>query len=61
MKFFLVVIGMVMIIEGVPYFAFPQRMKAWIHKVLELPERSLRTFGFLLMMVGLAMVYLGKR
>lgn len=50
-----------MIIEGLPYFAFPQRMKAWIHKVLELPEKSLRTFGFLLMLAGLAMVYFGKR
>ena len=61
MKFFLVVIGMVMIIEGLPYFAFPQRMKAWIHKVLELPEKSLRTFGLVLMLVGLAMVYIGKQ
>ena len=50
-----------MIIEGLPYFAFPQRMKAWIHKVLELPEKSLRTFGFVLMLVGLAMVYIGRR
>jgi uncharacterized protein YjeT (DUF2065 family) len=61
MKFFLVVIGMVMIIEGLPYFAFPQRMKVWILKVLELPEKSLRTFGFVLMLVGLAMVYIGKQ
>lgn len=61
MKFFLIVIGMVMIIEGLPYFAFPQRMKTWIRKVLELPEKSLRTFGFVLMLVGLAMVYIGKR
>ena len=61
MKFFLIVIGMVMIIEGLPYFAFPQRMKTWIRKVLELPEKSLRTFGFVLMLVGLVMVYIGKR
>ena len=61
MKFFFVVIGMVMIIEGLPYFAFPQRMKNWIHKVLELPDKSLRAFGFLLMLVGLVMVYFGKR
>ena len=61
MKFFLVVIGMVMIIEGLPYFAFPQRMKAWILKVLQLPEKSLRAFGFVLMLVGLAMVYIGRR
>lgn len=61
MKFFLVVIGMVMIIEGLPYFAFPRQMKSWIHKVLELPDKSLRLFGFVLMLVGLAMVTIGKR
>lgn len=61
MKFFIVVIGMVMIIEGLPYFAFPQRMKTWIHKVLELPEKNLRTFGLLLMLIGLAMVYIGRK
>lgn len=61
MKFFLCVVGMVMIIEGLPYFAFPEKMKAWIHQVLELPEASLRRFGLVLMIGGLLLVYLGRR
>ena len=61
MEFFLCVIGMVMIVEGLPYFAFPDKMKNWIHKVLEMPEGTLRRLGLVLMLVGLTLVYLGKR
>ena len=60
MKFFLCVIGMVMIVEGLPYFAFPEKMKFWVQKVLEMPDSSLRKFGLVLMITGLWMVYLGK-
>ena len=60
MKYFLCVIGMVMILEGVPYFAFPEKMKAWIAKVLELPDGTLRKFGFVLMAAGLFLVYVGR-
>ncbi|HUV50267.1 MAG TPA: DUF2065 domain-containing protein [Anaerolineae bacterium] len=60
MKFFLCVIGMVMIIEGLPYFAFPEKMKSWVQKVLEMPDSALRKFGLVLMVAGLWMIYLGK-
>ncbi len=61
MDFFLCVVGVVMIFEGLPYFAFPSKMKRWILKVAEMPDESLRRFGFVLMAIGLALVYLGKR
>ena len=61
MDYFLCVIGMVMIIEGLPYFAFPDKMKFWVRKVMELPEGSLRRFGLVLMVLGLFLVYAGKR
>ena len=60
MKFFLCVIGMVMIIEGVPYFGFPENMKQMMTKILEIPETSLRKFGFVLMVLGLLLVYIGN-
>ena len=60
MKFFLCVIGMVMIIEGLPYFAFPENMKFFVQKILEMPDRSLRKFGFVLMLTGLFLIYIGK-
>ena len=61
MKFFLCVMGMVMIVEGLPYFAFPENMKSMIQKFLEMPDSSLRKFGLVLMLAGLGLVYLGKR
>ena len=61
MKYFLCVLGMVMVVEGLPYFAFPEKMKFWVHKILEMPDNVLRKFGFVLMLVGLGMVYIGKK
>ena len=61
MKFFICVVGMVMIIEGLPYFAFPEKMKSWLLKLLEVPANNLRKFGFIIMLIGLGLVYIGKR
>ena len=60
MEFFLCVIGMVMIVEGLPYFAFPNKMKTWVGKIITSPDSSLRRFGLVLMVVGLSLVYLGR-
>jgi uncharacterized protein len=61
MDFFLCVLGMVMIIEGIPYFAFPEQMKSWVSRILEMPDAWLRRFGLVLMFTGMWLVYLGKR
>jgi uncharacterized protein YjeT (DUF2065 family) len=61
MEFFFCVIGMVMIIEGLPYFAFPEKIKGFVQKVSEMPEKSLRIFGLVLMVGGIGLVYLGNR
>jgi len=61
MKFFICVIGMVMVVEGLPYFAFPEKMKFVIQKVIEMPDKALQKFGFVLMLVGMCLVFLGKR
>ena len=61
MDYFLCVIGMVMIIEGVPYFAAPDQMKGWMAKIMEMAPGSLRRFGLVMMLAGLALVYLGRR
>ena len=60
MEFFLCVLGMVMIVEGLPYFAFPERMKFWLQKIVEMPDETLRKFGLIIMLIGLFIVYLGK-
>jgi uncharacterized protein YjeT (DUF2065 family) len=52
---------MVMVVEGLPYFGFPSKMKLVLEKVLELPDKSLQKFGLVLMLCGILLVYLGKR
>jgi len=61
MDFFLCVVGMVMVVEGIPYFAFPEKMKRWIQTVIAMPSGSLRRFGLILMILGLLLVYMGRR
>lgn len=61
MKYFLCVVGMVMVVEGLPYFAFPEKMKSVIQKVIEMPDKALQKLGFVLMLAGICLVYLGKR
>ncbi len=60
MEFFLCVIGMVMILEGLPYFAFPDKMKEMMHRILEMPDAGLRKFGLMLMAAGLLLTYVGR-
>ena len=60
MKYFLAVMGMVMIVEGLPYFAFPDKMKLLMRQVMEMEDGALRKFGFVLMCIGLFVVYLGQ-
>jgi len=58
MKTFFSLLGLVMIVEGLPYFAFPDRMKNWMRKIQETPDSSLRPIGFVVMCAGLAITYL---
>ena len=60
MKFLLCVIGLVLIIEGLPYFAFPEKIKTYLKKIYEIPDNTLRFVGLLAIVAGLILVYLGR-
>jgi uncharacterized protein YjeT (DUF2065 family) len=60
MKYFLCVMGMVFVVEGLPYFAFPEKIKAYMHKLTEVPDRNLRIMGCVAMAIGLILVYFGR-
>ncbi|MCL5125453.1 MAG: DUF2065 domain-containing protein [Deltaproteobacteria bacterium] len=60
MEFFLSVIGMVLVIEGIPYFAVPEKMKEVMKMAQMQPDNVLRVFGGILMLVGLIIVFLAK-
>ena len=61
MKYFICVIGMVLFIEGLPYAAFPIKMKKMLRSMMTMPPRALRPLGFLLMAAGVCFIFLGTR
>ncbi|HBR16883.1 MAG: hypothetical protein A3G39_07260 [Deltaproteobacteria bacterium RIFCSPLOWO2_12_FULL_43_16] len=61
MAYFLSVLGLVLVIEGLPYFAFPAKVKEWALSVQEISGRALRIMGLISMLTGLLLVYLGRR
>ncbi len=60
MKFFLCVLGMVFIIEGVPYFLFPEKLKIYLSKITSVPDSTLRFLGLTAMIAGLILLYFGR-
>lgn len=61
MEFFLCVLGMVLVVEGLPYFAFPEKMKALMHRMQEQDDTTLRIVGGTLLVLGLLIVFLARR
>ena len=47
-------------VEGIPYFVFPGKMKKWMAMVQEIPDSHLRTMGFTAMGLGLLIAYFFK-
>lgn len=61
MKLFLLVIGMVLILEGLPYASAPEKMKGWLLKLAEVPPAQLRILGFFSMVIGFLLCWFGQR
>ena len=61
LEILLIVIGLILMIEGLPYAAFPYRVKDWLRMILEVPEATLRRVGLTAMILGLFLVWLGRR
>ena len=51
-------LGLVLIVEGLPYLAFPDRMKNWLRRIEQVPDNQLRIIGFLAMCFGLLLTYI---
>ncbi|TDJ48851.1 MAG: DUF2065 domain-containing protein [Nitrospina sp.] len=60
MAFFVTALGMMMVFEGIPYFCFPDQVRALAQKIPELPDSTLRLIGFFIMILGLGVVLIGR-
>lgn len=61
MEYFLCVLGMVFVVEGLPYFVFPERIKDYLKIIMAMPASTLRIVGAGAMAIGLLLIYLGRR
>lgn len=61
MKYFLSVVGMVLIVEGLPYFAFPDKIRSYLRKLADIPDTTLRILGSIAVTIGLVLLYFGTR
>jgi uncharacterized protein YjeT (DUF2065 family) len=57
----LTVIGLILVLEGLPYFAFPEKFKTWILTLAKMPEGQLRIYGLISMLIGLLLVFVARR
>jgi uncharacterized protein YjeT (DUF2065 family) len=56
-----VVLGIVLIVEGIPWFLSPRRTKRMLSELFRMNDTSLRVLGLSFMLIGLLLVYLVKR
>lgn len=60
MDFLLTVLGLVLVLEGMPWFLSPVRVKRLLRTIAATPDSSLRAVGLVFMLAGLWLVYLGR-
>jgi len=61
MKTLITLIGLVLIIEGVPYIVWPEAMQAWFRQLAEAEPDMLRTIGLTALAIGLLLCFIARR
>ena len=61
MKTLLTLIGLVLILEGIPYMAFPEFMRKWLQQLLETEPDKLRSMGLSALAAGLLLCWFAQR
>ena len=53
----IVAIGLVLVIEGLLYAAFPNAMRKMVEDMTKLPDSNLRSVGLCALVIGVAIVW----
>ena len=61
MKTLVSLIGLVLILEGLPYVASPEGMQRWLKQLTEMHPGGLRVMGIMVMAIGFLLCYIGQR
>ena len=61
MKILTLLIGLVLILEGLPYVAAPEAMQDWLKKLSGVAPSQLRSIGLLAMVIGLLIIFVVQK
>ncbi|WP_339132699.1 MAG: DUF2065 domain-containing protein [Candidatus Electrothrix sp. GW3-4] len=61
MKTLVSLIGLVLILEGLPYVVSPEAMQRWLKQLTEMPPGALRVAGVMALLLGFLLCYIGQR
>lgn len=60
LELLVVVLGVVLIVEGIPWFLSPRGTKRMLIELSQMNDQTLRGIGLFFMLAGLVLVYLVK-
>jgi uncharacterized protein YjeT (DUF2065 family) len=61
MKLLFTLIGLIFILEGLPYLTFPEAMQNWLRQLMEMRPSQLRLVGLLAVGLGLLICFVTLR
>lgn len=61
MKILTLLIGLVLVLEGLPYVAAPEAMQDWLKKLSGIRPGQMRSLGLFAMVVGTCLIFLVQR
>jgi hypothetical protein len=61
MKLLTLLIGLVLILEGLPYVAAPEAMQEWLKKLSGISPGRLRSVGLIAMAVGILIIFVVQK
>ena len=61
MKLFILLIGLILVLEGLPYAAAPEAMQDWLKKISETDPSQLRSIGLAAVVTGLIVCFVVQK
>lgn len=61
MKLMILLVGMVLIVEGLPYAAAPESMREWLARLSQLSAKTLRGLGIAAMISGFLICWIVQK
>lgn len=61
MKLLVALIGLVLVLEGLPYVAAPEAMQKWLTQLASMEPKQLRSMGLIAMVSGFLILMFAQR